>query len=156
MYINYLNKEHFTDPVLPDCNIDFAPLTIDSCDKYSNEEYKKMRDDYWKAVVTTKELDSDYCIQSLVDKIKENNTTSQIQIDKYNADIDTELVDVTAEQKKIIDNKQKMEELESNIVYSEQRLSDSNKNNYRNKIKLIIFIVVILVFVLIQLILIIV
>jgi len=154
MYINYLNKEHFTDPVLPDCNIDFAPLTIDSCDKYSNEEYKKMRDDYWKAVVA--KADTINCIQLLVDKIKDNNVSSQTQIKKYNADIDTELVDVTAEQKKIIDNKQKMEELESNIVYSEQRLSDSNKNNYRNKIKLIIFIVVILVFVLIQLILIIV
>ena len=154
MYINYLNKEHFTDPVLPDCNIDFAPLTIDSCDKYSNEEYKKMRDDYWKAVVA--KADTINCIQLLVDKIKDNNVSSQAQIKKYNADIDTELVDVTAEQKKIIDNKQKMEELESNIVYSEQRLSDSNKNNYRNKIKLIIFIVVILVFVLIQLILIIV
>ena len=154
MYINYLNKEHFTDLVSPDCNIDFDPLTIDSCDKYSNEEYKKMRDDYWKAVVA--KADTINCIQLLVDKIKDNNVSSQAQIKKYNADIDTELVDVTAEQKKIIDNKQKMEELESNIVYSEQRLSDSNKNNYRNKIKLIIFIVVILVFVLIQLILIIV
>jgi hypothetical protein len=153
MYINYLNKENFNDHD-DSCNIEFNPSTIDSCGKYSNEEYKTMRDDYWKAVVDAS-LDTD-CVNKLVVKIQQNNELSQTQIKKYNTDIDTELLDVTAEQKKIIDNKQKMDDLESNIVYSKQRLSDSNKNNYRNNIKLIIFIVVILVFVLIELILIIV
>jgi hypothetical protein len=156
MYINYLNKENFEN-VEDGCNIEFNPAPIGSCEQYSNEEYKKMREDYWKAVVASEKLEESNCDEDdLVAKIQGNNDLSQTQLNKYNTDIDAELEDVTAEQKKIIDNKQKMDELESNIVYSKQRLSDSNKNNYRNKIKLIIFIVVILVFVLIELILIIV
>ena len=76
--------------------------------------------------------------------------------ENYNTEIDDELKGVTHEQKTLIENKKKMEELHTNIVASEQRLSDSKKNNYRNKVKLIIFIVAIIVFVLIELILIIV
>ena len=71
----------------------------------------------------------------------------------YEDEINEELKDVTADQQKIIENRQKMADLQSNIVATEQRLSDSEKNNYRNKVKLIIFIVAIIVFIIIELIL---
>ena len=141
MYINYLNKELFysshaggTSGGTSDCNIVFDPEPIGSCANYSNTEYTKMREDYWAKIED--KYDDSACQADIIQKIKDNNKES------------------LAMQKTLIENKKKMEELQTNIVASEQRLSDSKKNNYRNKVKLIIFIVAIIVFVLIELILI--
>jgi hypothetical protein len=158
MYINYLNKELFyagqdgTD----ECNIVFNPEPIGSCANYSNKEYTQMRNDYWEAIYNIYIKGTEVCKEELIKKININNAESLRIQDNYNNEIDNELKDVTHEQKTLIENKKKMEELHTNIVASEQRLSDSKKNNYRNKVKLIIFIVAIIVFVLIELILIIV
>jgi hypothetical protein len=157
MYINYLNKELFyaSNDGTGDCNIVFNPEPIGSCGNYSNKEYTDMRNDYWEAIKTKYNSDTK-CKAELITKIKTNNIKSLAIQDEYNTEIDDELEGVTHEQKTLIENKKKMEELQTNIVASEQRLSDSKKNNYRNKVKLIIFIVAIIVFVLIELILIIV
>ena len=154
MYINYLNKELFysSHDGTSDCNIVFNPDPIGSCGNYSNKEYTDLRNDYW-AKIKDKYADS-ACQADIIQKIKTNNKKSLAIQENYNNEIDDELKDVTHEQKTLIENKKKMEELQTNIISSEQRLSDSKKNNYRNKVKLIIFIVAIIVFVLIELILI--
>jgi len=150
-----------TYPVDP-CDIDVAdmigePLTIDDCKKYSNKDYKKLRDDYLGKITEIIENDkSDKTLSCLKNKITENNKESEAKIKEYEETINEELKDVTADQQKIIENRQKMTDLQSNIVATEQRLSDSGKNNYRNKVKLIVFIVSIIVFIIIELILIIV
>ena len=156
MYINYLNKELFYagQDETDECKIVFDPEPIGSCGNYSNKEYTQMREDYW-AKIEDKYADS-ACQADIIQKIKDNNAESLAMQENYNTEIDDELKGVTHEQKTLIEKKKKMEELHTNIVASEQRLSDSKKNNYRNKVKLIIFIVAIIVFVLIELILIIV
>ena len=163
MYINYLNKELFyaghdgvTSGVTGGCVIDFNPEPIGSCANYSNTEYKAMRDNYWTAIKTTYDRSDKICKEKLKKKIEDNISTSKTEQSTYNTKIDNELIDVTHEQKILIENKKKMEELQTNIIASEQRLSDGKKHNYRNRVKLIIFIIAIIVFVLIELILIIV
>ena len=161
MYINYLNKELFygassASGVTNACNIDFDPDPIGSCAKYSNEEYTEMRKEYWKSIETKyKNSDtSDDCKTELKKKIEDNIKQSSNDAERYNNEINKELEHVTDDQLMLIKNKKKMEELQTNIIASEQRLSDSKKHNYRNKVKLIIFIIAIIVFVLIELILI--
>ena len=158
MYINYLNKELFYagQDETDECKIVFDPEPIGSCANYSNKEYKDMRDKYWLAISKKYKTSNKKCKEELIDQININNEKSLAIQENYNNEIDEELKGVTHEQKTLIENKKKMEELQTNIVASKQRLSDSKKNNYRNKVKLIIFIVAIIVFVLIELILIIV
>jgi hypothetical protein len=149
MYINYLNKENFYSA--DDCTVDFGfkPLDIKDCANYSDQDYSNMRKAYLDA------LDNDK--QACINKLKYNIEQSKQDQNKYNERIDEVYKYYTEKQlEKIKNNKQQMEDLQTNIIASEQRLSDSKKNNYRNKIKLIIFIVAIIVFVLIELILIIV
>jgi hypothetical protein len=149
MYINYLNKENFYSD--DDCKVefDFKPLEIKDCANYSNDDYKSLRTKYLEAL----DKNNTDCIN----KLKYNIEQSKQDQNKYNERIDEVYKYYTEKQlEKIKNNKQQMEDLQTNIIASEQRLSDSKKNNYRNKIKLIIFIVAIMVFVLIELILIIV
>lgn len=178
MYINYFQREMFdnhntvpiettsanannTEPVDP-CNIDVAdmigvPLTIDDCKKYSEIDYKELRDAYWENITNIIQKDnSGETLTCLTQQLEKNYEESEQKIKEYEDEINSQLKDVTAEQQKIIENRQKMKDLQSNIVATEQRLSDSEKNNYRNKVKLIIFIVAIIVFIIIELILIIV
>ena len=160
MYINYLNKEFFYGEHDAsgdaNCKIDFNPAPIGSCANYSNTGYKELRDKYWEATSEKYKDASADCKEELIEKIKTNNNKSLAKQEEYNSEIDKELTNVTDEQRILIENKKKMEELQTNIIASEQRLADGKKHNYRNKIKLIIFIVAIIVFVLIELILIIV
>jgi len=156
MYINYLNKELFYSSHpggASGCDIDFNPDPIGSCANYSNTEYTTLRNDYWGEI--EKKYADSACKEELIQKIKANNEASLKIQEEYNNLIDTELEGVTDEQKRLILNKKKMEDLQTNIIASEQRLSDGKKHNYRNRVKLIIFIIAIIVFVLIELILII-
>jgi hypothetical protein len=152
MYINYLNREHFQT-----CDVDFnldKKLGINECANYTDEEYTDMRNKYMGALVAANKAPNEaVCLK----KLKDNINTSRDEQTKYNEKID-EIYSFYTEThlEKIKNNKQKMEDLRKNIVGSEQRLKDSKGNNYRNKVKLIIFIVAIIVFVLIELILIIV
>jgi hypothetical protein len=155
MYINYLNREHFDEH--DDCNVDFdLKLKIEDCVKYSDEDYRELRTKYLTALEDKIKANPD-CSVTLNDKLEENIAESEKDQLEYETKLDEEYEFYTEQQlEKIKNNKQKMKDLQINIVASEQRLSDSKGNNYRNKVKLIIFIVAIIVFVLIELILIIV
>ena len=156
MYINYLNREHFTDHEDCKVNFDFKQLNIEDCANYSDQDYTEMRKAYLTALETTINKKST-CMIQLTTELQKNIDTSKAEQKSYQAKIDNEYKLYTEKElEKIKNNKQKMNDLQTNIIASEQRLSDSKKNNYRNKIKLIIFIVAITVFVLIELILIIV
>lgn len=157
MYINYLNKETFYGADNCNVNFDFKPLDIEDCANYSDQDYTEMRDKYLEALnnAYSDALDNDK--PNCLIKLKENIKESLDEQKSYEAKIDNEYNFYTEKElEKIKNNKQKMNDLQTNIIASEQRLSDSKKNNYRNKIKLIIFIIAIIVFILIEFILIIV
>ena len=154
MYINYLNKENFYNADNCKVEFDFKPLGIKDCAKYSDEEYTDMRNKYMVALVAANTTPNKAdCFKKLKENIAESKKD---QIDYENKIDEIYSFYTETHLEKIKNNKQKMEDLQTNIVASEQRLKDSKGNNYRNKVKLIIFIVAIIVFVLIELILIIV
>ena len=85
MYINYFKKEMFEDSVpttsVNTCNIDVSdmigePLTVDDCNKYSNQDYKTLRDEYWEKIQATIDGGSD--LECLKETIKDNSNSHNI------------------------------------------------------------------------------
>jgi len=158
MYINYF-KERFNSH---DTTCDVGDLddkgVIEGCEKKSKEAYAILRERYINKLLTHLEenksdtlTDKNKCV---LDKLKHNLEKTQNKIDEYNNKSDTISDEMNENISKLESNKALYEEIQDDILMTEQRLTESESLDYINKVKLYVYIGVIVVILIIQLVLI--
>ena len=157
MYINYF-KERFDADTSNTCNVEDLDDTgvIEGCEKKSKEAYSKLRANYIDKLLfhldgTDSLTDTNTCV---IDKLKHNLEKKQEKINEYNNQSDTITDEMNKSISKLEENKELYENIQDDILMTEQRLTESESLDYINKVKLYIYIGVIVVILIIQLVLI--
>ena len=149
--MNFNLIEPFTD----NCGISYdqRDITTKECTQYSDESYKKLRNEYLESIIT-KFLDSDdvnkTCIIGLLSR---NINTSKNELDtmesktiEYENDINKTI--------ETLNSNINFDELENNVLLTEQRIKETDELLYINNIKYYAIIVSLIIILIIELILI--
>lgn len=152
MYINYF-KERFDTDTSNTCDIgDLDKGVIEGCEQKSKEAYSTLREKYIDKLLT--HLDDDTKYDCVIKKIKENLDKTNEKITKYEDESEVISTEMHTNISKLESNKALYEEIQDDILMTEQRLTESESLDYINKVKLYVYIGVIVVILIIQLVLI--
>jgi len=153
MYINYF-KERFDSHGDTTCDVGDLDDSgvIDGCEKKSKEAYAILRQKYIDALLT--HLDDDNKYECVIDKLKENLDKTREKIIEYEDESGKISKEMHTNISKLESNKALYEEIQDDILMTEQRLTESESLDYINKVKLYVYIGVIVVILIIQLVLI--
>ena len=137
------------------CGINFAPgdITTKECKQYSDESYQKLRNDYLEAIFT-KFLNSDESNKKcLINLLSENINISNYELetmDSKSNNFDDKINQSFAD----LDSNIDLDELENNLLLSEQRIKETDELLYINNIKYYAIIVSLIIILIIEVILI--
>jgi hypothetical protein len=151
MYINYF-KERF-DSHGDTCSVVLDDTgVIDGCEKKSKEAYAILRQKYIDKLLI--HLGDDTKYECVIDKLKENLDKTHEKIIEYEDESGKISKEMHTNISKLESNKALYEEIQDDILMTEQRLTESESLDYINKVKLYVYIGVIVVILIIQLVLI--
>ena len=133
------------------CGINFVPedITTSECPQYSNESYRKLRNEYFEAINTkfseSNEKNKKCIIELITNNIKKSeeelDTMKSIEYDNKNSF-------------ESLNSNINFDELENNVLLSEKRIKETDELLYINNIKYYAIIVSLIIILIIELILI--
>ena len=136
------------------CGINFVPgdITTKECPQYSNESYQKLRNEYLEAILTKFITSDESNKECLIHLLADNINTSNYELETMEND-STEFED-KINQSSDLDSNINLDELENNVLLSEQRIKETDELLYINNIKYYGIIVSLIIILIIELILI--
>jgi hypothetical protein len=133
-------------------NFDNGDITTKECKQYSDESYQKLRNDYLESIFTKFITSDESNKECLIHLLADNINTSNYELETMEND-STEFED-KINQSFDLDSNINLDELENNVLLSEQRIKETDELLYINNIKYYAIIVSLIIILIIEVILI--